>query len=124
MNCVLYLKFFYEGTAVNCSREISVLEGTDLSLICMVGSFRHQRWCDGRIVKETEDWVQEPHRLHTSIPYGRFVRLGTWCRKNTFLKVGSILNLSRRILCTSGVEFFRLECSYSPKSEFPINKSD
>ena len=71
------------GTAVNCSRSISVSEGTDVSLICMVGSFRHQRWCDGRVVErkqwnlqdtpEAKDEVQNADRLDTSIPYGKFV---------------------------------------------------
>ena len=71
------------GTAVNCSRSISVSEGTDVSLICMVGSFRHQRWCDGRVVErkqwnlqdtpEAKDEVQNGDRLDTSIPYGKFL---------------------------------------------------
>ena len=71
------------GTAVNCSRSISVSEGTDVSLICMVGSFRHQRWCDGRVVErkqwnlqdtpEAKEEVQNADRLDTSIPYGKFL---------------------------------------------------
>ena len=62
---------------MNCSRTVSVLEGTDVSLICMVGSFRHQRWCDGRVVERKqwkiqtkEDIMKDSERLKTSIPYG------------------------------------------------------
>ena len=67
--------FFSAKADESCQRFVNAHEGQDVSLICMVGSFHNQSWCDGRIVKKRVWPFPQDRCGKVHVPYGKFIGL-------------------------------------------------